>query len=75
MDHSLGVDFQNPLFGHVHLVLSNGLPGCEDLPVHVGQTHPVIVDQVQGTDAAAGQCFHCVAADAADAKHRYPCLV
>ena len=70
--HRVRVDLQNALPGHVDLVFAHGLAGGEDLAVQIGETHLVVVDQIQRAHAAAGQCLHCVAAHAADAEHRYP---
>jgi hypothetical protein len=65
----------DPLFRHIHLIFAHGLAGGDDLAVQVGQTDLVVVDQVEGTHAAAGQRLDGVAAHAAHAEHGYAGIV
>ena len=46
--------------------------GGDDLSVQVGQADLVVIDQVQGAHAAAGQSLHGVAPHAADAEDSHP---
>ena len=65
----VGIDFGNPLCGNVHLVFPYGFVRGVNLAVDVGQTHLVIIDQVNRAHAGAHQRLHGIAAHAADAKH------
>ena len=71
-DLALRIDGEDPLFGSVHLQLTQRVMGGDDLPVDIGQTDPVVVNEINGTDAAAGQGLHRVTADAADAEDCHP---
>jgi hypothetical protein len=42
------------------------------LPVQVGQADPVVVDQIQRTDAGPDKRFHRISAHTADPKDCYP---
>ena len=47
----------------------------QDLPVQVRQRDPVRIDQVQGTDPTAGQCFRGIAAHTAEAENGDPAVL
>lgn len=49
----VGIDLQYALPHCVRLVLAHGSARCDDLPVQVGQAHPIVVDQVKRAHAAA----------------------
>ena len=49
----VGIDLQYALPHRVRLVLAHGSARRNDLPVQVGQAHPVVVDQVKRAHAAA----------------------
>lgn len=70
----LGVDVVNPLRHHFGFLLADGLDGGQNLPVHVGQAHPVVVDQIQRPHPRPGQGFAYVSAHPADAENRHPGL-
>ena len=61
--------------GHIHLILAHRLVGGHDLAVEVGEADLIVVDQVQRSHAAAGQCLHGIATHTADAKHSHPAVV
>ena len=65
----------DPLFRHIHLIFAHSLAGGDDLAVQVGQTDLVIVDEVEGTHAAAGQRLHGIAAHSAHAEHSHAGVV
>ena len=74
-DLDVGVDVVDPLFRHIHLIFAHGLAGGDDLAVQVGQADLVVVDEVEGTHAAAGQRLHGIAAHAAHAEHGHTGVV
>ena len=65
----IGVDLQDPGLHGLYLQLPNGFPGGNDLPVQVGQAHPVVIHQVNGPQAAADQGLADIAPNAPNAKH------
>ena len=65
----LRVYVQEPRLGGVHLILSHGGAKGVELPVQVREADPVVVDEVQGPDAAAPQSLHGVASHAPDAEN------
>ena len=67
----LGIDRQDPLLHDLGLEASHGFSCGDDLPVQIGQAHSVIIDQIDGTNAAAYQCLADIPAHAADSKHRH----
>ena len=75
VDHGIGVDLQNAVTGDLDLVLAHGFAGRQNLAVDVGQADLIVIDEVQRTDAAAGQGFDRIAADTADAEHGHPGFV
>ena len=75
VDHGVRVDLQNAVAGDLDLVLAHGFAGSQHLAVDVGQADFIVVDEVQRADAAAGQGFDGIAADAADAEYRHPGIV
>ena len=74
-DLDVGVDLVDALFRHIHLILPHRLAGGHDLAVQVGQADLIVVDEVQRTHAAAGQCLNGIAAHAANAEHRHAGMV
>ena len=71
----VGVDIVDAFCGHIHLILAHRLVGGHDLAVEVGEADLVVVDQVQRSHAAAGQCLHGIAPHTADAKHSHSAVV
>ena len=65
----MGIDVQDPVSGHIHLVFSNGTAGCENLTVNVGQTYFVIIDQIKSAHTASGKSLHRISADTAYTEH------
>ena len=66
----LGIDLQDAIAHDFDLLLSHCFHSGDDLAVHVGQAHLIVVDQVEGAYAAAGQRLAYVAAHTAHTEHR-----
>ena len=56
-------------FSNVDLEFSDCLARGEDLPVHIRQAHPVVIDEIERTHAGARQRLDRIAAHAADAEY------
>ena len=65
---ALGVDVVDALGRHIHLILAEGTYEGDDLAVEVGDGDLVVIDEVEGSDAAAGQGFDHIATHAAHAE-------
>ena len=61
----------NALCGDVRLVFPDRLACCMKLAIQVGQTDPIVVDQIQRADPASNQALHGIASDPADSEHRH----
>ena len=67
----VGINLHNALPHRVRLVLAHGSARRNDLPVQVGQAHPIVVDQVKRAHAAdskdghprRGQLLHALGAE------------
>ena len=66
---AMGVDVVHALGGHVDLVLADGADEGVELAVDVGEAHAVVVVEVDGAHAAAGQHLDHIAAHAAHTEH------
>ena len=71
MDGHIGVDRKDALFANVHFLSANGISGCDNLTIEIGQTHFVVINNVQLADSAPRQRLHHVSAHASDAEDRY----
>ena len=71
-DLAVRVNGEDPLFGGIHLQLADSMMGGNDLPVDIRQADPVMVNQINGADAAAGQGLHHMAAYTANAENGHP---
>ena len=71
MNHRMGINIQNAIFCHIHLVFSNRTAGCNNLAVNIGQTHFIIIDKVQGAHTASCQRLHGISTHAADTENSY----
>jgi len=69
---AVGIDVQNAVPGHIHLVFCNGAAGGQNLPVQVGDADLVVIDQIQRPNPGPGQGLHGISPHAADAKHGNP---
>ena len=65
----MGVDVVHALGRYVDLVLAYGADEGVDLAVDVGETHAVVVVEIEGAHAAAGQQLDHIAAHATHAEH------
>ena len=69
IDLDILIDVVQTLRRHIHLVFSNRAAQGNNLTVDIGQTNLVIVNQVNGADTAARQCFHGKSSDTANTEH------
>ena len=68
VDDDLRIDVCNALARSIYLVSSDRTACGKNLAVQIGEAYPVIVDEIQGADAHAGQSLHRTSADASDAE-------
>ena len=69
---AMGVDGADPCRHDVGLILADRFGGGHYLPVDVGKANDVVVHEVDGAHAAAGQAFGSVSAHATHAEHGDP---
>ena len=63
------IDAEHPLLHDINLVFTDCRACRDDLPVEIGQTDLVIIDQVKCPDTAAHKCFTHISADTSDAEY------
>ena len=66
------IDIQHPGRSGICLGHAQGGVQRQKLPVDVGGADGVVVDEIQGANAAAGQGFYHIAAHAAQTEHGHP---
>ena len=66
------VDFPDPFRHDFRLELPDGFHGGGNLTVDIGETDPVVINQVQRADSAAGEPFADISPHAADAENGNP---
>ena len=71
IDYSLGIDIQNPLLHHLRLLFANRLRCRMNLPVDIGQTDQIFIDENKMTDTGTGQTFGHIRTDTANPKNSY----
>ena len=71
-DKAIRIDGTDPLLRNLDLASSDRVMRRDDLPVQIRQNHLIVIDQIDGSDAAPDKRFHRVSAHAADSKHSDP---
>ena len=66
---------QNTVFCYHYLFLPQSAVQCNDLPIEIGETDNIVIDEIQCTNAASCQCLHHIAAYTAYPKYCYTCLL
>ena len=73
--NTVGIDGMDAFFSHIDLILSYRLGGGKELPVDIGRTHTVVVDDVNSPHAAACKYFDGIASYASDSEDRHTAAV
>ena len=73
--NTVGIDGMDAFFSHIDLILSYRLGGGKELPVDIGRTHTVVVDDVNSPHAAACKHFDSIASYAPDSEDRHAAAV
>ncbi len=63
------INLQDALLHHLDLDLANGLAGCMELSVQIGQTDQIIIHKHKTPNTGTNQSFYHEGAHAADTKY------